>query len=35
MLSIGGVLWFEYWIWFDCANTTWKEYNEWFINQNW
>lgn len=35
MLSIGGVLWFEYWAWFDTVKYTWKTYNEWFVNENW
>lgn len=35
MLSIWGVLWFEYWAWFDTVYLTWKTYNEWFQNKNW
>lgn len=35
MLSIGWVLGFEYGVWFDTVNLTWKTYNEWFYNKNW
>ncbi len=30
MLSIGGVLWFEYGAGFDTVSVTWKTYNEWY-----
>lgn len=35
MLSIWGVLWFEYWPWFSVTDLTWITYNEWFLNDNW
>jgi chorismate synthase len=35
MLSIGWVLGFEYWAWFDTINQTWNTYNEWFLNNDW
>lgn len=35
MLSIWGVLWFEYGAWFDTVDITWQSYNEWYINDHW
>ncbi len=35
MLSIWGVLWFEYGPWFSVTDLTGITYNEWFINDNW
>lgn len=35
MLSIGWVLWFEYWPWFSVTDLTWTKYNQWFTNNDW
>ena len=35
MLSLGGVLWFEYGAGFDTVHVTGKDYNEWYENVGW
>lgn len=35
MLSIGWIIWFEYWAWFEVTKYLWSTYNDSFINKNW